>query len=361
MTLQTLNFFDLSQIATSNPAGFSDNGGYHFAPGVDTVTLTTMAISHVLSVNDTADAFFDDDPAGTQTLNSAQAVNGTVWPAGTVIEAEYILHVQDAQGQIYTLQFVSLNGDAYNIQGFVVQGAVPPFGQALTVTGAQDWVTGVYPYAGSSPNCFAAASCLATPAGPVPAGRLRRGMAVILADGGLAEVALVLRSVVTTGGDAQLCPVEIAAGAFGPGLPRRALRLSRQHRIVLPDLPGLVAAGALLGVPGVRLCRGVAQIDYVHVVLARHAILCAEGLGCESFWPGPVALAALPAALAGRVRAVMGPAPQRALPFWSRAAALRLLQCRAEETGGPAGAAHRRKSPRQTASAASSSGISTSP
>lgn len=328
MAIQSLHVFDLSQITTSNAAGFSDVGGYQFELGADTVTLATGATSHLLSIGDNRDATFDDDPMATQALNGAQMLNGTLWADRTVIEAEYILQLQDGNGQSYTLQFVSLQDDAYNIQGFVVQGAVPPFGQALTVTGRQDMVGGVYPYAGSSPNCFAAETEIATPEGPLPAGRLRRGMEVLLAGGGRAAVALVLRSSVGTMGDPRLCPVEIAADAFGPGLPAAPLRLSRQHRVALPGSRGLVPVAALLGLPGLRLCSEATQVDYIHVVLARHAVILAGGIGCESFWPGPVAMAALPAPLVARVTAVMGTTPRRALPFLGRAAALRALQRR---------------------------------
>jgi len=361
MALQSLNLFDLSQITTSNSAGFSDNGGYHFVLGVDTVTLAPSATSHVISIDDTANTTFDDDPAGTQSLSGAQAVNGIVWPAGTVIEAEYILQVSDPSGRSYTLQFVSLNGDAYNVQGFVVQGAVPPFGVPLVITAQQDMVSDTYPYAGSAPNCFDAATAIDTPAGARPAGLMRRGMEVLCADGSVAKVALVLRATVHPAGAARLLPVEIAAGCFGHGRPEQALRLSRQHRIAVPGVPGLIPVGVLIGWPGVRLCTEVEQVDYVHLVLVRHALLRAEGLGCESFWPGPLALAALPAGLAARVRGLMGEAPQRALPFLGRAAALRALRHNLAKPVGPQKGKGGPAAARMAQSASASSGISTSP
>ncbi|MBZ4023004.1 hypothetical protein CKO11_11090 [Rhodobacter sp. TJ_12] len=326
MAIYALEIFDIADASTTAAGGFVDNGGYQFTWNVDTITLTPGASTTTLSITDYTDATFDDDGGGGQILNGAQTINGTTWPDGTNIEAEYIVHLEDILGNPYTLQFVSLDNDAYNIQGFVVQGPLPPFGEPLTVVSTQDLVTGTYSYASSAPSCFAAESRIATPLGAVPAGLLRRGQQVCLADGGSAEVALVLRSSIRPAGAPRRMPVSFAPDALGPGWPARRLILSRQHRVALPEAKALIAAHLLLDRPGVRLCPEITQIDYVHIVLARHAVVLAEGLGCESFWPGPVALAGLPTALAARVRAIMGPAPQPALPFLGRKAYARSLR-----------------------------------
>ena len=79
------------------------------------------------------------------------------------------------------LQFVSVNNDAYNIEGFVVQGAMPPWNQPLTIVGRSDNTDNVYSYAGSTPVCFAANTLIDTALGPRRAGALRPGMALRLA------------------------------------------------------------------------------------------------------------------------------------------------------------------------------------
>jgi hypothetical protein len=77
-------------------------------------------------------------------------------------------------------------------------------------------------------------------------------------------------------------PVRIAAGALGGGLPRRDLRVSPEHGLLLDRV--LVPARLLLGLPGVaqdgpwrRLAR------YVHLELDRHDLLLAEGAPAESW------------------------------------------------------------------------------
>lgn len=100
----------------------------------------------------------------------------------------------------------------------------------------------------------------------------------------------------------DLRPIRITPDALAPGQPRRPLELSPQHRILRPG--GLAHARHLwrAGHPGIRR-RGaqVQQVTYWHLALADHHILWAEGALVESFFPGPQALRALPAAARARL------------------------------------------------------------
>ena len=78
----------------------------------------------------------------------------------------------------------------------------------------------------------------------------------------------------------QAAPVRVRAGAFGPGLPARDLRLSPDH--------ALLVAGRLI--PVRHLVNGVSiapdpreVVTYWHIELDLHDVLLAEGLPCESF------------------------------------------------------------------------------
>lgn len=311
MATYTLNFFDLSYISTDDPDGFSDNGGYQFDWGVSTVTIAPGATETPVAVED-IDSYLDDDQDADQTLDGPATLNGTSYPDGTWVQSEYQMIVQDSLGNNYTLQFVSAGPDAasaYNIVGFVVQGAVPPFGEALTVMSTSDGASGSYAYSTSSPACFGRTSRIATTRGHIRAMDLRRGDVVLLADGNTARVELILASTseaVTREG----YPIRIRKDAFGPGLPKRDLILSGQHRVWVPQLGALVAARALTGLPRVGVMKSAARQELIHVVLKTHEVLLAEGLACESYWPGRMALAMLPAEARRRVRRLMG----RALP-----------------------------------------------
>ena len=88
----------------------------------------------------------------------------------------------------------------------------------------------------------------------------------------------------------DLRPIRLQAGRFGN---RRDLILSPQHGVWVAGA-GLIRARHLAEfAAGARVAQGVRQISYHHLLLPRHALLLAEGCASESFYPGPMAVAAL--------------------------------------------------------------------
>jgi hypothetical protein len=79
---------------------------------------------------------------------------------------------------------------------------------------------------------------------------------------------------------AQVWPVRVKAGAFGPGEPHRDLYLSPDHAIyvneVLIPVKYLINDSTVAQVPR-------DQVTYHHLELAEHDVLLAEGLPVESF------------------------------------------------------------------------------
>lgn len=137
------------------------------------------------------------------------------------------------------------------------------------------------------PICLCAGTQVATPRGPVPVESLRPGDLVLTLDGPPMPVRLVLQEVHRfRSREDRARPVLIGAGALGAGLPRQPLRLSPQHRVLMRDpLDGseaLVPAVKLADRPGIRRMRGVAQAEYVNILLDRHAVLGVAGLGVET-------------------------------------------------------------------------------
>ncbi len=124
--------------------------------------------------------------------------------------------------------------------------------------------------------CFRAGARVLTDRGEVAAKALQPGMHV---------VSLTHRRAVAArwvgARTLQRTPVVcIAAGAFGDGAPHRALHLSPDHAVFVD--------GAL--VPVRYLVNGASiaefacdEVTYVHVELAAHAVLLAEGLPAESY------------------------------------------------------------------------------
>ncbi|HET9019721.1 MAG TPA: Hint domain-containing protein [Acetobacteraceae bacterium] len=127
--------------------------------------------------------------------------------------------------------------------------------------------------------CFLAGTRIATPRGEVAVERLRRGMVVSTAFQGSAVVRWVGQRRIAPAGP-RAWPVRIAAHAIAAGRPRRDLFLSPDHAVFLDG--ALIPAHALVN--GASITRhSVACATYVHVELAVHDLLLAEGLPAESY------------------------------------------------------------------------------
>lgn len=211
-----------------------------------------------------------------------------------------------------------------------------PGGESVTLLGVSPTlVTGTANLRSIGIPCFVAGTRIATPRGPIPVERLCIGDLVDTRDGPPLPVLWAgMRRVGAAALDAdpRLCPVEFRKGALGNDA---VLRLSAQHGILVPAAPasgdaadGLPAVeasapgpvGALAraghmadsGWGGARRMRGARAARYHHLLLPVHALIAAEGVWVESFWPGPEALRALdPAQRFALIRAL--PALSRVL------------------------------------------------
>ncbi|MGG7645397.1 Hint domain-containing protein [Rhodovulum sp. YNF3179] len=144
--------------------------------------------------------------------------------------------------------------------------------------------------------CFAAGTLIDTPAGPRPVEQIAAGDAVLTRDRGAQPVRWSGARRVSAA--AQIAnprtrPIRIRAGALGPGVPARDLRVSRQHRILLadPDTGNevLLAAIKLVGRPGITRDDSCTPVAYHHLLCPRHEILSAHGVPAESLLLGPQA------------------------------------------------------------------------
>jgi hypothetical protein len=164
--------------------------------------------------------------------------------------------------------------------------------------------------------CFAAGTRIATPRGEVPAGALRAGDAVETRDNGVQVLRWIGQrrlSAAELARRPKLRPVRIAAGALGPGCPRRELVVSPQHRLLVegriaermfgaPEV--LVAAIHLTRLPGIAVDAAAEDVSYVHLLFDRHEIVAAEGAAAESLHTGPEALKALSPAARAEIAAL---------------------------------------------------------
>ena len=146
--------------------------------------------------------------------------------------------------------------------------------------------------------CFASGSLIETPGGEVPIEELHVGSPVTTRGNGIQKIRTILVRELDFGRDPErLKPILLDRNSLGPGRPRLPLCVSPQHRILVEDVEGksvLVAAKALTDRKGIRQMRGKRRVAYFHLVFGRHEIIRANGVWTESFYPGPMAMRALP-------------------------------------------------------------------
>lgn len=238
---------------------------------------------------------FDDDQSAQHTIVTGQG--GGIVGDGTAVESESRIDLRALDGDgnptgptIQVFVF-SQNGDFSDVWGVGLTAELVPGTQYVKVSGSNN---GDSDYTQFVP-CFTAGTQIRTPTGLSCVETLQVGDLVWTPQGARS---ITWCGRVTADGTGPLAPIEFAAGVLGN---TRALRVSPQHRMVISGWQAeilfgldqvLVPAVHLLGCPGVRRVT-VSQVDYVHFLCGDHAIVEAEGIRTESFYPGDMALAAL--------------------------------------------------------------------
>jgi hypothetical protein len=133
------------------------------------------------------------------------------------------------------------------------------------------------------PPCYCRGTRIETARGEVAVEDLRVGDLVVTASGALRPIVWLGHrrlDISRHPAPREVCPVRVAADAFGDDLPRRDLWLSPGHNIaregVIMPICTLINGQSVAQV-------GRPQVDYWHVELDAHDIILAEGLPAESF------------------------------------------------------------------------------
>lgn len=141
--------------------------------------------------------------------------------------------------------------------------------------------------------CFCDGTAIGTQRGAALIENLRVGDLVQTMDNGLQPIRWIGRRTLTAqelAANDSLHPIMIGAGVLGN---ERKLLVSPQHGIARgPD--HFVRAKHLVGtVDGIRVAHGKKQVTYYHLMFDAHQVIFAEGIASESFYPGPMAWAAI--------------------------------------------------------------------
>lgn len=174
-----------------------------------------------------------------------------------------------------------------------LQFNAPAINTPIVTRGADLGNTGSAP-----PVCFADGTLIATETGETLVEKLQVGDKVRTAHHGLQTIRWIGRMEMSAADlleDPKKRPVRIGAGALGSGLPKRDLRVSRQHRIALswddakehtgaPDV--LIAAHRLTDLRGVSLVCPKRDLTYYHLLFDQHEVVFANGMPAESLLLG---------------------------------------------------------------------------
>ena len=299
----TINASTSTDRVTIDGAGGDDSliggaGSDTITGGAGDDTILGRAGNDTLTTGDGADVIILTSGGGTDTLTDFDLTdtgNGTIDQLDTSA-----LSGGSGEGGLVTVQDVVVldDGSGNAVLRFpggeelVLQGTTPQQVAAFDTLRAM----GI--------PCFVAGTLIDTPDGPRPVEALAVGDRVITRDGGPQPVLWRAARQVTHAELAQtpaLRPVEIRANALGNA---RALRVSGQHGVLIftPEGERLVRALHLAAAPHLaRVMGGRRQVGYHHLLLPAHALLRANGVWCESLWPGPMTFAALSPADRGRL------------------------------------------------------------
>jgi hypothetical protein len=135
----------------------------------------------------------------------------------------------------------------------------------------------------TSAPCYAAGTLILTERGEIPVEQLDTDDRVITFSGRVVAIRWVGHrhvDCVSHPRPRQVWPVRVAAGAFGPGTPRRDLWLSPDHAVyvatALVPIRYLINDKSIVQTP-------VDRVTYYHIELPKHDIVLAERLPAESY------------------------------------------------------------------------------
>jgi len=233
--------------------------------------------------------YFDVGNDTTVTLFPEDADPDTVFSFefdGELIKGE-VVTLTYPNGSFEDLEFYGLNANGE--PGFV------EVGQSTTATNATKFLTNdVYAFGDDFPEfddsqtyvCFLPGTMIATPEGEVAVESLSIGDLVNTADGRTVPVRWLGRQTVVArfGIPEGRRPVHIVAGALGADLPKRDLRVTSDHALLIENV--LVHAGALVNGTTIRripLSELGERFLVYHIETENHEVIVAEGTPAETF------------------------------------------------------------------------------
>ena len=150
--------------------------------------------------------------------------------------------------------------------------------------------------------CFVTGTYIQTYRGAVEIEHLKAGDLILTQDHGYQELLWLGKKTIhqtSMNADRNLRPIRIPKDAFGKGLPSHDLQLSQQHRLAFGSAHSkLLFDQSEIFVPAkflncAKLETVTTNVTYYHMMFAKHQIVFANNVACESLLPGELARDAL--------------------------------------------------------------------
>ncbi len=268
------------------------------------------------------DGDFNNDEVGDDSSQTGTVtdMDGNLIASGQIYDELYY-KVQSPTGEMSYIEVMEIDGV---VVGFIVTTPLDPGVSYTEIDSGNVHTTEdggetrlLYSDLASVP-CFCQGTTLMTATGEQPVDWIRSGDRVLTKDHGFQPVLWADRTLISANklqSTVSLRPIKIAAHSIDKETPAQDLLLSPEHRILLksPLIELLFGCDEVFtAIKTVTNDGDVAQtlpdhaISYYHILFAQHEIVLAEGLWVESFFPGKMALAALPAKKQAQIRGLLG-------------------------------------------------------
>lgn len=286
---------DESDWDTDNAASL--NGTYTAFSDLQSVVITNY------DVNEDGAIFDDEGGIADYVTYSHGGTSHTEVPDATIT---YFATVTEEDGTVHSIEVVVVqmtNGDVFvgdmqnlgNLDNLTIRSI------ELTAPNTTD-AAGYNTYQSTSNTfvCYCAGTEIDTPDGPRRIETLRAGDTVLTKDAGSQSLIWVGSTRVNVQGAQG--PIRIAADALGPGIPKRALYVSAQHRVMVRSKIAfrmfgtaeiLLPAKRLLVMDGVTRPDATSSVRYWHLLCETHHLVRANGAWAETLLPAKMAMRAL--------------------------------------------------------------------
>ncbi len=298
-------FEDFSFVNDNGQLNPGQNGPFSL-PNNAQATLAAAATTIDINVDDDDMEFddgFQDDPGGTplnqilrDDIDTTNADGDPVQvAAGAVLEVEFTLTATPVGGgPTIDLLFVAA-GPGENQGDLTLVVSTAPLIPGTTYNIAFKNDGGGTPY--GEIVCFVRGTLIRTPDGDVPVEQLEIGDRVLTFDGGAERISWAAhRMILFPQGDDL--PVWVAPDTFGPGQPFAPTGISPRHCLLRRDAAFelmfdttevLMAARECVNGHDITRASASQAVEYHHFMFDTHALVWANGMLAESFYPGPVA------------------------------------------------------------------------